>query len=159
MIYGRFQSTPHPKTCLRGSRFHDRLVQQERYNSYVKNTTFVGPRPLIAACNDNLSEEIARHLQGTQFLIRLVSATHVERALEIDALEPRIDDKVYFIRSSLAFPRGVFGNRLYHADIYSVSASAKFAIYNILHEMRALHCVRSICRKLSLAFRNPVSSA
>ena len=105
----------------------------------MKDATFVGPRPLVSASNDYLSEKIACHLQGTQFLIRLVRASHVERALEIDALEPRIDDKVYFVRSSLAFPRGVFGNRLYYADIYSIPAPAKLAIYDILHEMRTFH--------------------
>ena len=46
-----------------GSRFHDRLVQQERYHPYVKDTTFIGPRPLVAAGNDYLSEKIACHLQ------------------------------------------------------------------------------------------------
>ena len=93
-----------PVIVATSSRFHNRLVQQERYHSYMKDATFVGPRPLVAAGNDYLSEKIACHLQGPQFLIRLVRTSHVKRALEIEALEPRIDDKVYFIRSSLAFP-------------------------------------------------------
>ena len=56
----------------------------------MKDATFVGPRPLVSASNDYLSEKIACHLQGTQSLKIVIVKLHGNDLVIVDPNAPEM---------------------------------------------------------------------
>lgn len=77
------------------------FIQQKWYYPDVENAFFISPRPLVAAGNDYLLEEISCHPQRTQFLVHLVIAAHVERTLQIVDFYAFLKRLYYTINSAL----------------------------------------------------------